>query len=88
MSGYTDDDNPSMVDFVPCLVEDRVKELHGKRVDQATKKELQVAREYVLKIEWATLLLIYLNHGRCRAMENQMQQNMVIGTNNYPKSVW
>ena len=34
-----------------------------------------------------TLLLIGTDHGRYGTMKNQMQQNMTMGTNNYPKSI-
>ena len=44
-----DDYDANMVNLVPCLVEDRVEGMHGKTVEQATKEELRMAREYVLK---------------------------------------
>ena len=35
----------------------------------------------------ATLLLIGADQGQNGSLKNQLQQNMSIGTNNYPKSV-
>ena len=80
-----DDYNANVVDLVPCLVEDSVNNLYGKTIDQATKEELKVTRENVLKRGLATFLLIGTDCIRYGVMKNQMQQNMAIGTNNYLK---
>ena len=45
-----------------------------------------MAREQVFKRGLATLLLIRADYGHYGIMKNQVQQNMAMGTNNYPKS--
>ena len=80
-----DDYDANVVNLVPCLEEGRLKEMNDKTVEPATKEELRAAREYVLKRRLAILLLIGADCERYRAMKNQMQQNMAMGTNNYPK---
>ena len=82
-----DDYNANVVDLVSCLVEDALKELNNMSMDMATKREIKEAKEYVLKRGLATILFIGADHGRYGAMKNQMQQNMAMGTNNYPKSI-
>ena len=56
-------------------------------MDMATEKEIEKAKEYVMKRGLAILLLIGADRNRYGAMKNKMQQNMAMGTNNYPKSV-
>ena len=82
-----DDYNENVVDLVPCLVEDALKELINMTMDLATEKEIKKARDYVLKRGTATLLLIGADRRRYGAMKNVMQQNLPMGTNNYPKSI-
>ena len=82
-----DDYITNAVDLVLCLVQDKVKELYDRMIDQAIKEEMNVAREYVLKKGSSTLLLIGANHQRHRAMKNEMQKNMAMSTNNHLKSV-
>ena len=52
-----------------------------------TPEELKNAKDYIFKRGSATLLLIGADHGCYGPMKNQMQQNMAMGTNNYPKLV-
>ena len=73
--------NDQATGLVPCLVEESVKEMFGTMIDQATEEELKKKRGS------ATLLLIGTDRNRYAGMKNQMQQNMAMGTNNYPKSV-
>ena len=56
-------------------------------MDLATGEEIKKAKEYVFKRGSVTLLLIGVDCAQCCGMKNQMQQNMAMGTNNYPKSV-
>ena len=56
-------------------------------MDQAKEEEIRAARGFELKRGWATLLLIVVDHAWYGIMKYQMQQNMAVGTNNYPKSV-
>ena len=56
-------------------------------MDIATEEKIKKAKEYVLKRGLATLLLIEADHIRYGSMKKQMQQNMVMETNNYPKLV-
>ena len=55
-------------------------------MERASEEEKKT-REYVLKQGSATLLLIGADHTRYGSMKNQIQQNMAMGTNNYPKLV-
>ena len=82
-----DDYDANIVGLVPCLVEETVKEMFDTTMDLATEKEIKEAKEYVMKRGSATLLLIGSDRNRYGAMKNQLQQNMAMGTNNYPKSV-
>ena len=68
-------------------MEDALKDINNTTMDLATKKEIKEARDYVLKRGSATLLLTGAEHGRYGSMKDQMQQNMAMGTNNYPKSI-
>ena len=43
------DYNIHIIDLVPCLVEDALKELSDTTMDLVTEKKLKEAREYVLK---------------------------------------
>ena len=82
-----EDYNANVVDLVPCLVEDALKEICDAKMDLATEEEIKKAREYVLKQGSVTLLSIGVDHGHYGAMKDQMQQSMAIGTSIYPKSV-
>ena len=77
------DYNTNIIYLVPCLVEDALKELSDMTMDLVTKKEIKGARDNVLKRGSATLLLIGANHGRYGTMKNQIQQNFLMGINNY-----
>ena len=81
-----DDYNANIVDFVPCLVEETLKDMYNTIVNLATSKELKNAKDYDFKRGSATLLLIGADQGRYGTTKNQMQK-MAMGTNNYPKSV-
>ena len=78
---------PNGIGLVPCFVEVALKELSNTTMDLATKRKIKEAREYKLKKGSVTLLLIRADHGRYGAMKNQMQQNITMETNNYPKSI-
>ena len=82
-----DDYNANIVSLIPCFVEETVKEMFQIMMDLATEEVIKKAKEYVLKRGSATLLLIGTDHTRYGCMKNQMQQNMAMGTNNYPKLV-
>ena len=82
-----EDYNTNFIDLVPCLVKEALDELSDTTMDLTTEKELKEAREYMLKRGLATVLMIGADHGRYGTMKNQMQQNMAMGTNNYPKSI-
>ena len=69
-----DDYNANVVDLVPCLVENALKELNNMTMDLANKREIKKARDYVLKRGPATLLLIGADHRRYGAMKNQTQK--------------
>ena len=56
-------------------------------MDLVIEKEIKKAKDYVLKKGFATLLPIGADHTQYGTMKNQMQQNMAMGANNYPKSV-
>ena len=81
------DYNASIVDLVPCLMEEWVKEQYTKELADATEDKIKKAKEYMLKRGSATLLLIGSDQGWYGSLKNQLQQNMTMGTNNYPKSV-
>ena len=63
------------------------KKMFGIMKDLATGDEIKKAKEYVLKRGLATILLIGEYQGPYGGMKNQMQWNMAMGTNNYPRSV-
>ena len=56
-------------------------------MEDATYEELKRATEYVLKGGSATLLLIGADQGQYGSLKIQLQQDMAMGTNKYPKSV-
>ena len=53
----------------------------------ATPDELKNAKDFVFKRGSAMLLLIGVDWGHCGPMKSQMQQNLMMGTNNYLKSL-
>ena len=61
--------------------------MYDTTVDLATPEELTNAKDYVFKRGSATLLLIGADYGHYGPMKSQMQQNMAMGNNNYPKLV-
>ena len=77
----------NVVDLVPRLMEDALKENGDTTMDLVTEEEIKKAREYLFKTGLVTLLLIGADHGHYGAMKNLMQQNMAMGTNIYPKLV-
>ena len=82
-----DDYDANIVGLVPCLVEETVKEMFGTTMDLAIEEEIKKTKEFVMKRGSANLLLIGADRNRYGGMKNQMQQNMAMGTNNYPISV-
>ena len=82
-----DDYDAKVVSLVPCLAVEMIKDMFETMMDLATEKEIKKDKEYVLKRGLATLLLIDADWAWYGAMKNQIQQNMAMGTNNYPKSV-
>ena len=82
-----DDYNANIIDLVPCLLENALKELSDTKMDLSAKKEIKEAREYALKRVSAILLLIGADCRRYVTMKNHMQQNMAMGANNYHKLV-
>ena len=82
-----DNYNANIVDSVRCLVEETFKEMFDTTPELGTPDELKKAKDYVFKRGSATLLLIGADQGHYGPMKTQMKQNMVMGTNNYPKSV-
>ena len=58
-----DDYNANIVDLLPCLPEEKVKEEYDKELVNATDDKVKKAREYVLKRGSATLLLIGADRG-------------------------
>ena len=78
----------NVVDLLPCLMKDSLNELSNTTMELATEKKIIEAKENMLKRGSVTLLLIRADHARYGVMKNQMQQNMVMGTNNYLKSVY
>ena len=79
--------NANIMDLVPCLLGERVKEQYNKEFIDATNDKIKKAKEYAMKRGSATLLLIGADRGWYGSLKNQLQQNMGMGTNNYPKSV-
>ena len=53
-----DDYIANIMDLVPCLLEERLKEQYNKELVNATGDEVKKGKEYVLKRGSATLLLI------------------------------
>ena len=78
------DYDANIVGLVPCLIEETVEETFETIIDLATEKESQGV---CFEMGSATSLLIGVDQTWCRRMKNQMQQNMAMGANNYPKSV-
>ena len=66
-----EDYNANIVDLVPCLLKEWVKEQYNKELENATDNEL----------------LIGADQGWYGSLKNQLQLNMAMGANNYPKSV-
>ena len=69
-----DDYNTNIVDSIPCLVEETLKEMFDTTVDLATPEELKNAKVYVFKRGSATLLLIGADCRHYGPMKSQMQQ--------------
>ena len=82
-----DDYDANIVGLVPCLIEETVKKMFDTTMNMTMEKEIEKAKEYVMKRGSAMSLLIGADRNRYGAMKNKMQQNMAMGTNNYPKSV-
>ena len=82
-----DEYNANNIDLVPCLLEELVKEQYNKDLVNATDDEIKKAKEYVLKRGSVTMLLIGADRGRYGSLKNQLQLNISMGTDNYPKSV-
>ena len=81
------DYNANIIDLVPCLLKEWVMEQYNKEFVDATDDEIKKAKEYVLKRDSTTLMLIGADQGWYGSLKNQLQQNMAMGTNNYTKSV-
>ena len=58
-----DDYNANIMDLVPCLLEERLKEQYNKELANATEDEVNKAKEHVLKRGSATLLFIGADRG-------------------------
>ena len=71
-----DDDNTNIVDLVPCLLEEWVKEQYNKELVDATDDKIKKAKEYLLKRNFAALLLIGTDQGWYGGLKNQFQQKM------------
>ena len=82
-----DNYNANIVDLVPCLLGEQVKEQYNKELVNATDDKIKKTKEYVMKRGSDTLLLIGADQRWYGSLKNQLQQNMSMGTNNYPKSV-
>ena len=67
-----DDYNVNIVDLLPCLIEETLKDMHETTVNLTTPEELKNAKDYVFKRGSATLLLIGADCGFYGFMENQM----------------
>ena len=82
-----DDYNAIILDLIPCLLKDEVKEKYIKDIKSENEMELKAAKESVKKKTSAALLLIATDYGRYGEVRNHFHQSKAMGTNNYPRSI-
>ena len=67
-----DDYNANIVDLIPCLLEEWVKEQYNKELVNATDDKIKKAKEYMMKRLSATLLLRGADRGWYGSLKNQL----------------
>ena len=62
MMATLDDYDPNILDLIPCLLKDEVKEKYNKDIENASETDLKAVKESKQKKTLAALLLIGADH--------------------------